>query len=515
MADLVLSNITKHFGGVLALDHANLTCLSGEVHGLVGENGAGKSTLVKILTAAVPRDEGEITLQGKPLELNRPEDAIRAGIGLVYQELSLLPDLSVAENIFFLHEPLDPLKRVSASDLRERCYELFDRMGIDVANPDQLVRELSLERRQLVEIAKVLSREPQVVIFDEATSALGREQAEWLLRYCGALAQQGKIVIYISHKLSEIQQVADRITVFRNGSDVGVRERGTISTEELVSLILGRRISRLYPPRETAVGSEQTLVVGNLSVGTRLHNVNFVLRRGEILGIGGLSGQGQDELFRGLYGIESAQAELSLDGKRVSIRSPRDALRQGIGIALVPEDRATQGLLLPKSVSDNISLSILSILSRWGLIQKKLEQHDVTNFIERLGIRTPGVRVPAQQLSGGNQQKVVLAKLLATAPRILLLFDSTRGVDVGTKAEIFQLLRELTAKGSSVLLYSTDSEELINMSDRILVMRQGQIQAELSGATNTEENLVRASLGEPLVETANVTTSMLLGEVVQ
>lgn len=515
MADLILADITKAYGGILALDHANLSCTRGEVHGLVGENGAGKSTLVKILTAAVQRDSGEIQLDGMPLLLKQPNDAIRAGIGLVFQELSLLPDLTVAENIFFGHEPTSPIRTISGRDLRERSYALFDRMGIEVANPDQPVRELALERRQLIEIAKVLSRDPQVIVFDEATSALGREQADWLLDYCPVLAEQNKIVIYISHKLSEIRQVSDRITVFRNGRDVGVRERGTFSTEELVGLILGRRISRLYPPRESELGSETALEVRNFQVVPRLRGVDFKLQRGEILGIGGLSGQGQDELFRGLYGVEAAQGQIWVDGKSVQIRDPRTALRAGIGLALVPEDRATQGLLLPKSVSDNLSLSILSSLERFGLIQKKRERHQVNTIIERLGIKVQDPESPVQQLSGGNQQKVVLAKLLATAPHVLMLFDSTRGVDVGTKAEIFQLLRELVAKGSSIVLYSTDSEELINMCDRVLVMRQGQIQAELGKENLTEENLVRASLGEAVMETPGSGQAAAMEQVIQ
>lgn len=511
MADLELNGITKHFGGVVALDQANLECARGQVHGLVGENGAGKSTLVKILAATLPRDAGEIKLNGTPLHLTRPRAAIDAGIGMVFQELSLMPDLTVAKNIFFGHEPTNRAGLVSPRRVSDKCYALFDEMGIGVANPNQMVRELSLARRQMVEIAKVLAREPQVIIFDEATSALGREQAEWLLTYTRRLAERGKIVIYISHKLSEIRQISDRITVFRNGRDVGVRHRGEATTEELVGLILGRRIGRLYPPRETQPGDEIILQVKGLQVLPRLRQVSFALRRGEILGVGGLTGQGQDELFRALYGIERGQGEILLDAKPVAIRSPRDALERNFGLALVPEDRATQGLLLPKSVSNNISLSVLNSLERLGFIQRGREKSLVARQVERLGIKAAGVDAPAQQLSGGNQQKVVLAKLLATAPRVLMLFDSTRGVDVGTKAEIFQLLRGLAANGSSVLFYSTDNEELINMCDRILVMRQGQIQAELGSDAMTEENLVRASLGEALaVETASPAAQVLV-----
>jgi ribose transport system ATP-binding protein len=501
MADLELHRVSKRFGGVQALDEANLECFRGEVHGLVGENGAGKSTLVKILVAAVQRDAGEIILDSLPRNLRRPSEAIGARIGMVFQELSLLPDLTVAQNIFFGHEPLGPGGVVTGRRLSAHCFELYERMGTEVADPNQVVRELSLARRQMVEIAKVVSRDPEVIVFDEASSALGREDVEWLLDFSRRLADRGKIVIYISHKLSEILQVSDRITVYRNGRDVGVRERGTATTEELVGLMLGHRIDRLYPAQKAPAQREIVLEVRNLDSGPKLRGVSFVLRRGEILGIGGLTGQGQNELFRALFGIDRAGGQLLVDGKPVMIRSPRDALERSIGLALVPEDRATQGLLLPKSLVHNVSLSVLPSVLRFGLIQREREKQLALSAVERLAIKVSSVDSPVQQLSGGNQQKVVLAKLLATAPKVLMMHDSTRGVDMGTKAEIYQLLRDLTASGSSVLLYSTDNGELINMCDRILVLRQGRVQAEIGGDTMSETNLVRASLGEEVVAT--------------
>ncbi len=493
-ADLQLNRMSKHFGGVVALEQAALHCNAGEVHGLVGQNGAGKSTLVKILSGVVRRDEGEILLDGQDLNFRQPADAIAAGIGMVFQELSLIPDLRVSQNIFLGIEEPDRLGGTSLKILRARSYDLFDRMGIDVADPDRTVNELPLSQRQMVEVAKVVARNPRVVILDEATSALGRAQADWLISYCRRLAAEGKIIIFISHKLSEIREVADRITVFRNGVNVSTAASDEQSADEVVSLMLGRVMGRLYPAREPATAPEALLEVENLAGGTRLKGVSFCLRRGEILGVGGLTDQGQNELFRTLYGVEPSSGRITLEGKAVHISSPSEALKAGI--ALVPEYRATQGLLFPKSVADNVTLSVLPKLLSLGFINRVAERGVVKNALERFSIAVQDPTDPVERLSGGNQQKVVLAKLLATAPKVLMMFDSTRGVDVGTKAEIYRLLCELAATDSAILWYSTDNDELINMCDRVLVLRQGQIEAELSGDLITEENLVRAAVGE-------------------
>ena len=503
MADLELHQISKRFGGVTALDRATLRCTAGEVHGLVGQNGAGKSTLVKILSGVVQRDEGEISLDGHTLDFRTPGDAIAAGIGMVFQELSLIPDLTVAANIFFGREPTGLLGGISRATLRRSTLALFDQIEVEPTDPDAEIRDLSLAQRQMVEIAKVLARDPKVIIFDEATSALGRREGDWLLGYVRELAANGKIVIYISHDLKEIQRVSDRITVFRNGSDVGVCTVGQVNTDELVDLILGRKAGGLYPPRETDPGDEIVMEVQDLQGGVRLQGVSFKLRRGEILGIGGLTGQGQDELFRGLFGIQRVHGETLIAGHPVHIGSPRSALKYGIQVALVPEDRATQGLVLPMSVAQNLSMAVLPHLQRWGLVARRRELAVVEEAIDTLSIVVGDTAGPVMRLSGGNQQKGVLGKLLATEPKILMLYDSTRGVDVGTKAEIFRMLRQLTGKGSSVLFYSTDVDELINMSDRTLVMRLGRIEAELTGETLTEENIIRASMGEAIREGDN------------
>jgi ribose transport system ATP-binding protein len=495
---LSLDKISKRFGGVTALSQASLFCEAGEVHGLVGQNGAGKSTLVKILSGVIQRDDGEIRLDNQPLHFQGPKDAIQAGIGIVFQELSLIPDLKVSQNIFFGLEPTDRLGGVSQRALYRSTLNLFEKLGIDPVDPNAEVRDLSLAKRQMVEIAKVLARDPKVVIFDEATSALGRREAGWLLAFTRSLAAAGKTVIYISHNLKEIQNVSDRITIFRNGRDVGVYQVGEVSTDEVVNLILGRKAGGLFPPRQAEPGADIVMEGRELHSGRGLKGVSFQLRAGEILGVGGLTGQGQDELFRGLYGIEPLHGEVFIAGKAAHIRSPRMALGHGVQLALVPEDRANQGLVLPMSVAENLSMAILTRLQRWGLIQKKQEASVVSEMIRRLSILVDDDSAPVMRLSGGNQQKVVLGKLLATEPKILLMYDSTRGVDVGTKAEIFGLIRRLTGRGSAVLYYSTDVDELINLSDRVIVMRQGRVEAELEGPTLVEENIIRASMGESI-----------------
>lgn len=502
VAALVLNGINKAYSGVKALTDANLTCSSGEIHALLGENGAGKSTLLKILSGAVRADSGTVTLDGKPLVISSPADAIRQGIGMVYQEFSLIPDLTVAQNVYFGIEPRAITGTIQIAKLRRQTVALLARVGIRNIEPETDIADLSLPQRQQVEIAKVLAHEPRVVIFDEATSALSREEVDWLLALMRTLANEGKVVLFISHRLSEVRQVADRFTVFRNGRNVGSRLPGETNPDELVTLMLGHKSGRLFPLERTHIKDEVVLEVTGMRLGRRAASVDFQLHRSEILGVGGLAGQGQDELFLALFGILPVEGLIRVNGKPVRIRSPREALRSGIGIALVPEDRANQGLILPMTVLENISLTVLSSLSRFGFIDRKREASEARTIMDRLRVVASGFDQPVNRLSGGNQQKIVLAKLLLAKPSILLLADCTRGVDVGTKAEIFDLLRALCEQGTSVLFYSTDLEELVNVCDRVLVMYDGGVAAQLTGNSLNETNIVRASMGEALVKAA-------------
>ncbi|MCL6443105.1 MAG: sugar ABC transporter ATP-binding protein [Alicyclobacillus sp.] len=500
---LEMAGVCKAFGGVKALTDANFSAFGGEVHAILGENGAGKSTLIKILSGSLRADAGTLSVQGKRINLRSPRDAIFAGVGTVYQELSLIPDLSVASNLFYGRREVERYGLRLPRVLHRRAEELLSAYGVEGIPCDQPVRELSLSQQQTIEIVKVLSRDPNVVILDEATSALTQDRVEWLLKLCRELANQNKIVIFISHRLEELREIADRVTIFRNGRDVGVRSMRETDTDELVSLMLGRRVEGLFPEKGDHGSSVTVLETKHLTVGVRVRDVNLKVAAGEVVGIGGLAGQGQDALFEALFGVLPHSGEILVRGRPVRIRSPKASLRKEIGIALVPEDRGTQGLLLNLSIRENIALPILHRLNRFGFLDRRRESAVVSDIIQRLKIATGNAELPVRALSGGNQQKVVFGKLLLADPAILLLYDCTRGVDVGTKAEIFNIIHGLARQGKCILMYSTDVEELVHVCDRVLIMYEGTISAELSGGTLTKENIIKAAVGESIVQAGN------------
>jgi len=495
---LATHGLTKAFGGVAAAAGVDFAAHGGEVHGLLGENGAGKSTFVKMLSGVVRPDAGEIRFDGRLLNVERAtlrRDGVQ--VGVIFQELSLVPDLSVAENVWIGREPLTRLGTVSMRAMRRQTATLFAQLGIDGIDPAREVRLLSVAERHLVETAKVLSGEPDIAIFDEATSALAPDETTWMMKRARDLAGQGRIVIYISHRLGEIQAVADRVTVLRGGRNVGERSRKEFDEDELVALMAGRQVERLYPAKAGTATDRIALKVRDLRGGRRLRGVDLDVREGEILGVGGLQGQGQTQLFLTLYGVQPAKrGDVSVFGKPTRIRNVRDALGAATSIALVPEDRRNQGLLLPKTLGENLTLSVLHRISRCGVIDRPREQRLIDGAIKRLSIGAAGADQPVRWLSGGNQQKVVIAKLLLTEARILLLYDLTRGVDVGTKAQIFELMRELATEGYAMLFYSTDASELVNVADRVAVMLDGRVNAVLEGAELTEESIVRAAVKE-------------------
>jgi ribose transport system ATP-binding protein len=489
-----VTGLTKTYGGIVALDTVDFTASPGEVHALLGENGAGKSTLIKVLTGAVRADAGEIKLYGKPVTIHNPRAAWALGINAVFQELSLIPDLTVAQNIWFRREDRTPLRTISSQALQRRTRELFERLALPPVDPNRVVRDLSVAERQLIEIAKTISQQPRILILDEATSALSPREVTWLLTLCRRLAAEGITVIFISHRLGEVREVADTCTVFRNGRHVGTRPMRDLDDDQIVNMMLGRVRDRLYPDRIATATDRTLLAVRNLRYGARLRDVSFDLREGEILGVGGLQGQGQAELVLSLYGVHRAQGAIEINGRRARINNPRDALAAGIGLALVPEDRKNQGLLLPKPIRENIALPILSQLSILGFLDKAAERKLVRGAMQQLNVVARSMDQPVGSLSGGNQQKVVIAKLLQTRAHILLLYDLTRGVDVGTKADIFQLMRDLVARGYAILFYSTDMQELIHVADRIIVLSDGTITATLEGDAMTEEQILRAAI---------------------
>jgi ribose transport system ATP-binding protein len=497
-AILRLEEVSKRYGGVHALERASFACAPGRIHALLGENGAGKSTLIKVMAGVVQPDEGRIVLEGSERRFQHPQEAVSAGIACIFQELSLMPDLSVADNICITNPP----RRRGLIDRRAQrriAEAALARAGAEGIHPLAPVASLSLSRRQMVEIAKALAREPKILILDEATSALSAADVERVFALLHRLRDEGLAIVYISHRMNEVAALADDCSVFRNGRHVATFAAGTRSNAETVAMMIGRDIEHAYPPKPAPSPERDArataIEVKGLSWNGRLHDIDLAVRRGEIVGLGGLDGQGQREFFLALFGVlRGVAGEVRLDGAPVAVGSPRDAKRAGIGIALVPEDRKTDGLMLPMSVRDNLSFAALDRFSRAGVVVASAEAAAVGEIVRRLSIKAPELADAAGTLSGGNQQKVVIAKWLLNAPRIVLLNDPTRGIDVGTKQEIHQLLRRLADDGAAVLLYSTDYAELIGCCDRVAVFLDGRIVRWLAGDDLNEHALVASAL---------------------
>ena len=496
---LRMEGISKRYGGVRALEHADLSVTPGRIHAILGENGAGKSTLIKIMAGVVAPDEGRMMLGGKEVSFNSPAAANEAGIVCVFQELSLIPDLSVADNIVIS----DPPRRFGMIDRRAQrkiAEEALARAGAADIHPQALVKDLPLSRRQMVEIAKALARNPRILILDEATSALTAADVSKIFDVLKRLRSEGLALLYISHRMNEIEELADECTVFRNGSNVATYAAGSKSDNEVIEMMIGREYSHVFPPKPAPQTSDATPVLAcrNLSWTDRLDRISLSVRAGEVVGLGGLDGQGQRELLLAFFGVlRGLSGEVLVNGKAVSITSPSAAKQDEIGMALIPEDRKTEGLMLPMTVRENLSFSALDRLSNGGVIDRVAEQGMIDDMVKLLGIKTAGLDIPVGALSGGNQQKVVIAKWLMRQPRIILLNDPTRGIDVGTKQEMYQLLRKLADAGAAILFYSTDYDELIGCCDRVLVLYDGAIKRELVGAEITERALIASALNIP------------------
>ncbi len=499
---LALVDVHKSFGGVQALVGATVECHRGEVHGVIGENGAGKSTLIKILAGAVHADSGQIVLAGRQLQLRSPKDAREAGIRTVFQELSLIRHLSVAQNLFYGAEPDVRLGRIGVRSLRAEARKVLAQYGFSRISPDSVVSQLPLADRQVLEIVKALIAKPEVLVLDEPTSALFPDQVEWLFGIVKEFARQGGIVVFISHRMAEVEQLCDRVTVLRNGEDVGHGPMSDMPEDRLVELMLGRRIERFYARSEQAgrVRDEVVLELEAFGAPPGLHDIGFKLHRGETIGVGGLAGQGQAELFLALFGARRSHGKATVNGKRARLASPSHALASGI--ALVPEDRASEGLCLSLSIKDNIALGNLRSISAGPVIIPPRERTLVRSSIDSLRIKLRSPRQEANSLSGGNQQKLLLSRVLASHPSLLLLFDATRGVDVGTKTDIYELMQEQCRQGVGILFYSTDAWELANMADEVLVLHDGTIRVRLSGDELTAEQIVAAAVGGGKQETA-------------
>jgi len=489
---LRMEAITKRFPGVTALDTVSLECGAGEVLALVGENGAGKSTLMKVLAGAYPPDAGEIVFRGRPLKLAGPRQAQQAGIAIIMQELNLLPYLTVEENIWLGREPVSRLGVIDARALRARSQELLDSLHVRL-RPTDLVASLTVAQCQFVEIAKALSLHADLIIMDEPSSSLTEHELDYLFQVIRNLKRQNVGVIYISHRLNEVFEIADRVTVLKDGKLVGSRRTAEVTRNELVQMMVGRPLSETFPPRGTAAGAPMLRVRG-LSRHNALQGVDLEIRAGEIVGLAGLVGAGRTELARALFGADPIDTgTIEIAGAPVRIRSPHEAIRAGI--VLIPEDRKLEGLVQLLSIRKNIGLANLDRFRRWGFVRGARELAASRDWLGRLDIRAKSAEQPVRSLSGGNQQKVVLAKWLVREPRLIILDEPTRGIDVGAKAEIYRLMRQLADAGAAILMISSELPEILGMADRILVMHEGRLRAELHGATATEAAVMAAATG--------------------
>lgn len=492
---LELENISKTFPGVRALDNVSFRCTVGEIHALVGENGAGKSTLINIVAGVMPPDPGSGSMRvfGKEAKFRSPAEAQREGIGVIYQEFNLLPWLSVAENILLSQLPVNRLKLVDRKKMIASAREPMASLGMPI-DPTLKVIDLSVAEQQVVEIAKALSLKARIMIMDEPSAVLAGHELENLFNVLRALRDQGITVVYISHRLEEIFEIADRATVLKDGKVMGTLTIKEADKSTLIRMMIGRSLEDTFPASRNSAG-EPVLVCRNLNAGKKVRDVSLNLHRGEILGVAGLVGSGQTELARTIFGIDRIDSGVMIvDGKKIKNLDPQKAVDLGIG--LVPEDRKTQGLVLSLSIRKNMTLPIIKTLTRLGLIERRQETNIVEQHVAALEIKAASYDQEVNSLSGGNQQKVVLAKWLGTHPKVIILDEPTRGIDVGTKMEMYHIMRGLAEKGTGILMISSELLEILGMSDRILVMRDGAIAGVLGKEEATEESVLRLAIGE-------------------
>jgi rhamnose transport system ATP-binding protein len=492
---LEMRGIAKRFGSTQALDTVSLSLYGGEIHALLGENGAGKSTLIKIMTGVYQPDAGEILLDGQPITIGSTLDAQNYGVAAIYQEPMMYPDLNVAENIFITHGGRGPVVRWG--DMYREAEAILRTLGVslDVRMP---ARGLTLAAQQTVEIAKAISLKVRVLIMDEPTASLSAHEVTQLFKLARALREQGVAVLFISHRLDEVFSIADRVTVFRDGKHISTRPRERVTAEGAIREMAGRDVEQLFPRSNTRT-DEVLLSVRNLGKAGVFEDISFDVHRGEVLGFAGLVGARRTDVGLALFGIEPADTgEIILGGQPHRIRTPEQALR--LRIAYVTEDRRQLGLSLPMSITANISLPMLKKYTRWGLLRRLLERATAEQYRQRLRIRAPNVALEVGKLSGGNQQKVMLSKWLDTAPQLLILDEPTRGIDVGAKAEVHQIIDDLAGQGLGVILISSDLPEVLAMSDRVLVMREGRMVETFGRDEATQERIVSAAMGQNLIK---------------
>ena len=499
MADtpaISVTNARKAYGPTVALADATFAASAGTVHALLGENGAGKSTMVKMLSGLVRPDAGHISVFGKEVRFAGPRDAHHAGLQTAFQELTQIPDLTVWENMLLPYQPtgMGGLLRRRAGQAQVAAH--LESLGLGAISPRTEIRKLDLSIRQKIEIARALLRKPRILLLDEPTSTLSGGDIQWLGDIIAQLKAQGTTVVFISHRMPEVRDFCDDLTILRNGQTVGTFAVSDVTDEEVIERIIGRSIAATFPSQQRVEAQAPVVLEARALSGGEMTEARFTLRAGEILGVAGLQGMGQRDLFLTLFGdIEAEHGEMRVDGEPVVLRSPRDALAARIGINLVPEERKTEGLFLKLDACANTTLPVIERFIKSGLIDLEAERASVGAALARVQVDERALYMPARSFSGGNQQKIVLARCLVAGSRILLLFDPTRGVDVGTKHQIYRLIADYARAGGAVLMYSTEIAEVIGLSHRVLVVYRGRITSELSGAEITEAAIMRAALG--------------------
>ena len=488
-----MREIRKTFPGVVALDGVDFRLRRGEVHILLGENGAGKSTLMKILSGAYQKTAGRITLDGDEVEIRNPAHAQGLGVSTIYQEFNLVPHLSVGENIFLGREPLRAFGLIDRRAVNRRASEILSGLGLDL-DPRRAVKGLRVAEQQMVEVAKALSLDARVLIMDEPTAALAEHEIKELFAAIRGLKEKGVSIVYISHRMEELFEIGDRVTVLRDGRSVGTFDVRETDKFELIRLMVNRDLTELFPKEHAERGAEVLRVEG-LTTRSGLRDVSFTLHKGEVLGIAGLLGAGRTELARAVFGLDKLEGgTVKIKGESRRIGSPRAAINAGLGF--LTEDRKAQGLVLPLSVKDNLCLPSVDKFTAFGFVDGKRERRAAERYVKELRIRTPGLDQKVVYLSGGNQQKVVLSKWLCSEAEVFIFDEPTRGVDVGAKAEIYQLMNRLAASGVAIIMISSELPEILGMSDRILVMRAGSVACEFDAKEATQEKILECALGE-------------------
>jgi len=490
---LEMKNISKNFGGVHALQNVSLSLRPGEVHALCGENGAGKSTLMKILSGAYSRDAGEIFIDGEPVNIKNPKDSVDHGVSIIYQEFASVPDLTVAENIFLNHVR-GSKNVINWKQLNAKAKELLESLGFGQINPKSKVRELTVAYQQIVEICKALSTNCSILILDEPSAVLANAEIRQLFGILRKLRDEGKSIVYISHRLDEVFEICDRITVMKDGQNAGVVNTADVTEKQLVSMMIGRDLESYFPERESHIGDEIMFEVKDIHAGKMVQGVSFKVHKGEVFGLSGLVGAGRTETVRAIFGADKMESgQVFINGKEVKHFSPRNSI--GSGYALLPEDRKRHGVLLDLPILYNMTISCLPKFCSGGRIRKAEERKFGDKMVDALKIKIGDKMDNTSSLSGGNQQKVAVSKLIASDCHVYILDEPTRGVDVGAKIEIYKIINDIVAEGNAVIMISSEMPEIIGMCDRVAVMRNGTVAGELLKDEITEQNMIELSMG--------------------